>query len=126
MGLPHNREPGGIKAAGCRYVVLNQYASDHILVDIEAEGTGDLLTVSRPLASLHSGIRFCQNQQFATHRLQKIPRRSARNLDCYRRFLALLGAGGGMKPNGIREVARSIRVRSTNKINAYRPHPLAH
>jgi hypothetical protein len=26
------------------------------------------LTVSRLLASLHSGIRFCQNQQFATHR----------------------------------------------------------
>ncbi len=29
------------------------------------------LTLTRPLASLHSGFRFCQNQQFATHSIER-------------------------------------------------------
>jgi len=42
-GLPDDGEPRGAIAAWRRSVVPDEYAPDHIFVDREAEGTGDLL-----------------------------------------------------------------------------------
>jgi hypothetical protein len=50
------------------------------------------LTVSRPLASLHAIIPFCQNQQFATHRLGEV---MVRDLALYE--AASQGEGGELR-----------------------------
>ena len=52
--------------------------------------------------------------------LQRVPSSPKMKYEIFRfhwAFLVLVGAGDGLEPNGIQEVARSIRVSSTNKIN---------